>query len=119
MNYAIYNLNTGKIMSRMVCPPDFIDIQMQGREEFFLNCPTDATHIINNEPVTIIPEVVPPTTEESLIAIRARRNQLLSACDWTQMPDTRLTVEQRQAWAEYRQALRDCDLANPVWPTPP
>ena len=36
--------------------------------------------------------------------MRAIRNQLLSACDWTQLPDA--TCD-RQAWATYRQALRD------------
>jgi len=50
-------------------------------------------------------------TEEN-IAIRSRdvrkdRNYLLSECDWTQVPDAPLTVEQKQAWTAYRQALRD------------
>lgn len=46
--------------------------------------------------------------------IRARRDELLSACDWTQMPDVQLTAAQKSAWATYRQALRDITLA----PTP-
>ena len=36
--------------------------------------------------------------------MRTARNQLLSASDWTQLPDA--TCD-RQAWATYRQALRD------------
>lgn len=40
-------------------------------------------------------------------AIRAVRTQLLTDCDWTQIPDVPLTDEQRKAWQEYRQALRD------------
>jgi len=43
---------------------------------------------------------------------RARRDGKLAACDWTQLPDT--TCD-RQAWATYRQALRDLP-ANPEWP---
>ena len=35
------------------------------------------------------------------------RNQLLSQSDWTQLVDVSLTDEQKEAWAEYRQALRD------------
>jgi len=31
----------------------------------------------------------------------------LRECDWTQFADSPLTVEQKQAWATYRQALRD------------
>lgn len=40
-------------------------------------------------------------------AVRDHRNSLLSECDWTQIPDVPLTDEQRKAWQEYRQALRD------------
>jgi hypothetical protein len=36
--------------------------------------------------------------------MRAARNQLLAASDWSQLPDA--TCD-REAWATYRQALRD------------
>ena len=39
--------------------------------------------------------------------MRAQRDRFLADSDWTQMPDSPLTAEQRQAWATYRQALRD------------
>lgn len=49
--------------------------------------------------------------------IRAERNRLLAACDWTQLPDAPANAA---AWATYRQALRDITTqANPfniVWP---
>lgn len=35
---------------------------------------------------------------------RHHRNRLLAASDWTQLPDAPVD---RQAWADYRQALRD------------
>ena len=49
------------------------------------------------------------------------RDQLLSACDWTQVPDA--PVDQA-AWAAYRQQLRDLpanttDPSNPAWPERP
>jgi hypothetical protein len=55
---------------------------------------------------------VAPLTEEELMAARnsaaasqrAFRNKLLSDCDWTQLPDAPVDT---QAWANYRQALRD------------
>ncbi len=37
--------------------------------------------------------------------VRSRRNTLLSACDWTQLPDA--PEAGRATWATYRQALRD------------
>jgi len=49
---------------------------------------------------------------ERAIANREYRNQLLTASDWTQLPDAPVN---REAWAAYRQALRD--LPNHVnWP---
>ena len=49
--------------------------------------------------------------------IRAERNKLLAASDWTQLPDASADAA---AWATYRQALRDVTTqANPfniVWP---
>lgn len=53
---------------------------------------------------------------------RAQRARLLLASDWTQLPDVPLAT--RDAWAVYRQALRDVP-AQPgfpleiTWPTPP
>ena len=39
--------------------------------------------------------------------LRRIRNALLRESDWTQFADSPLTVEQKQAWATYRKALRD------------
>jgi len=54
------------------------------------------------------------------IVIRAERNRLLVASDWTQLPDVSADAA---AWATYRQALRDITTqANPfaiVWPQGP
>lgn len=55
------------------------------------------------------------------ILILKKRNTLLANSDWTELPSNqaRKSEEWRQAWAAYRQALRDIDLSNPVWPQPP
>ena len=42
--------------------------------------------------------------EEMRRRARVRRNELLNACDWTQVADAPVN---RAAWAAYRQALRD------------
>jgi hypothetical protein len=53
--------------------------------------------------------------------IRARRNKLISATDWTQLPD--VSNESKEAWGTYRQALRDItdqpDPFNITWPISP
>lgn len=45
-----------------------------------------------------------PSIEQLAANARAKRDSLLSECDWTQMPDAPVDKE---AWATYRQALRD------------
>jgi hypothetical protein len=64
------------------------------------------------------------TYEKDLLDnIRKKRNSLLTSCDWTRLDDVQLTEEKKQAWASYRQELRNfpetCDIYNPEWPVPP
>ena len=59
--------------------------------------------------------------EDYLNSIRLERTKRLAECDWTQVPDAPVDKE---AWATYRQALRDFtntveDVRNPVWPAKP
>lgn len=80
--------------------------------------------------VWVAPWVQQPTPDreqrmtERSRTVRNDRNNALSQCDWTQMPDTPLSAEQKAAWAAYRQALRDL-TAQPTfpweiaWPTKP
>lgn len=56
--------------------------------------------------------------------LRSKRNVLLRACDWTQVPDAALTSEQKAKWTAYRTALRDlpesvADLDKVEWPVAP
>lgn len=59
--------------------------------------------------------------------IRERRKLLLQGCDWTQAADSPLSAEQKQAWADYRQALRNLpdqqgqvnSIDEVVWPATP
>lgn len=55
-------------------------------------------------------------------AMRSQRNQLLSACDWTQVND--VPEATKAAWGPYRQQLRDITLQsgfphNIAWPKKP
>jgi hypothetical protein len=59
--------------------------------------------------------------------IRQVRNDKLTECDWTQMPDAPLTQAKKDEWITYRQELRDLpalyenatDFTSVVWPTAP
>ena len=65
-----------------------------------------------------------PDYEQMAADVRAKRDALLSASDYTQATDYPSTYAMRTAWAEYRQQLRDVTKqagfpASVVWPTPP
>jgi len=59
--------------------------------------------------------------------LRAKRDRLLTECDWTQSPDSPLTDAKKTEWATYRTSLRNLtnglttvEQVNGVtWPTKP
>lgn len=69
------------------------------------------------------PEAVAAATEHQWEAVRTDRNKRLYDCDWTQLPDAPLGVEEKAAWQVYRQALRDVttqvDPFGITWPEAP
>jgi hypothetical protein len=99
--------------------------------------PTHGMHVVRAEPVPVgfdaseadaylvpVDAVPAPSQEVQIASLRAKRNRSISECDWTQLPDAPLTEDQREAWAAYRQALRDVPQQGGapyavVWPVPP
>jgi len=64
---------------------------------------------------------LPEDQETQELEMRRLRDELLASSDWTQLPDAPVNTE---AWATYRQALRDAPATwtpGPTWdaPTPP
>lgn len=113
---AIYTITSGEILRFISCHPNHIDIQCQDGEEFYLNCPEGTTHIINNEPVTITPEPIPPTEAQILAAIvsavqakldsvaRSRNyDGILSLCSYATSTDATFAAE-GQAGVNWRDA---------------
>jgi hypothetical protein len=49
----------------------------------------------------------PSENEDMWYWLRRTRNKLLSASDWTQVPDCSLSDEKKEEWRVYRQQLRD------------
>lgn len=58
------------------------------------------------------PEEIAERTDSQAFTIRAKRNDRLAACDWTQLADAPVDS---LGWANYRQALRDV-TAQPGFP---
>jgi hypothetical protein len=68
----------------------------------------------------------PPPADQLATTARAQRDTLLTASDWTQLPDAqaRLSPEKKAAWTEYRQALRNVSNqpqfpSEIMWPEKP
>jgi len=109
---------SGAVKRFVCCEVSCLDLSVMGGESFYLNCPEEATHIKDCVAVTL-----PPSSGATLQTLRMKRNNLLTACDWTQTSDAPLTAIKKEEWVSYRQALRDftetCDPYNPVWPQLP
>jgi hypothetical protein len=135
MNYTIYFVSTGQIL-RIVQTND-IQSQLQYGENYIEGLVDDTAYYIENG----LAIAMPPKPDEysifdfftkqwvedqnlAIASVLSKRKRLLYASDWTQIPNNPLTVEQQQAWASYRQALRDIPAQsgypfNVIWPTPP
>jgi len=75
---------------------------------------------LNNAWVYVAPP--PPSDEELIAEISAKRSRLFLDSDWTQLAD--ISAATKALWEPYRQALRDITdqpdyPRNVIWPTPP
>lgn len=76
------------------------------------------------ETVSVVDLDNPWGDNEIANGVRATRWRMLQASDWTQVPDTPLPIEKRDAWSVYRRALRDITETfdtptDVVWPESP
>jgi hypothetical protein len=135
MTYTIYSQATGQIL-RIVQTND-IESQLQDGESYLEGSIDDSDYYIENGSAVKIPPqpdqysifdfVTKQWVENENLAIAfvlPKRQRLLYASDWTQIPNNPLTVEQQLAWETYRQELRNITTQpgypfNVIWPTPP
>lgn len=135
MNYTIYSQSTGQILK--VVQTNEIDLQLQNDEAYVKGLVDDSSYYIQNEePVQIPPSPNQYATfdfatkqwvlnqNQAIADVISKRQKLLYASDWTQIPNNPLTTEQQASWATYRQELRDIPSQSGypldvIWPTPP
>jgi hypothetical protein len=130
-SYIVFS-DSGQILRTGACADQ--DFGMQG-EYVLEGVANDATQYVQNGVVVNMPAkpdgayyfdyttkqwVQDQSAQEN--TVKAQRNQLLQQSDWTQLSD--ISAETKEAWAVYRQALRDITDQpgypfNIVWPTPP
>lgn len=89
-------------------------------KELIVNCETGET---TERDLTAeeIAERQAAAVADAWLNLRAERDRLLAASDWTVLSDSPTSTA---AWKTYRQALRDLpanttDPTAPDWPTPP
>lgn len=86
---------------------------------------SDPTYSIDetNKVVNMSWPTTQKTPEEAWQIVRSDRNRLLFKSDWTQIGDSPLNEEQKNAYRIYRQALRDITIQNNpfdiIWPNIP
>lgn len=86
---------------------------------------------VNLDPISEHSRIDDHGVKDYLQLIRDARNKLLMQSDWTQLPDVRLSEEQKESWKIYRKQLRDLpenieeprllmlDMNHPDWPVAP
>jgi len=113
------------------------DLFLRAAFELIDTCPPDVSHNFTWESLTVTEGHKKPPKEEferryqelldgiPMQKLRETRNTLLDQTDKYSSTDyPHKTDDIRQAWLEYRQALRDLpanttDAENPTWPTRP
>lgn len=101
-NYAIGGINTGFSAQTY----DIVE-NVELPQFYFNNCYSYVNGvwtIINQEIYDVDYEALYKTTAKPILE---KREDLLFASDWTQLPNNPLTQERQSAWAVYRQELRD------------
>lgn len=99
-------------------PEDCIEITAEQRETFIYEMNHNNNHLVVENDELVLKNRPFEVTWET---IRLERNSLLTASDYTQVPDY---PGDKQAWMTYRQKLRDLPqvFENPEdvdWPVPP
>ena len=114
--YGMYRVESGT-------PPEFDEITQQLIQDAL---PTliDGKWVINWTVVDKDQDQIDRDTQAKAETVRSQRNGLLLKSDWTQLTDAPLTADQKTAWANYRQELRDITNqagfpTNVTWPVEP
>lgn len=136
-SYIVYNRKTGQILRSVYCTEQDSFLQAKNDDEVVLqsNAKDDEYYIENGKLIKIpvqpsINHAFDYDTKKWILSdvdkvgeqIKFKRNQLLAESDWTQMADVNLT--NKQAWATYRQELRDITSQSGypfeiIWPEIP
>jgi hypothetical protein len=110
IGFIVYDTN-GDILRTGTCVDSDLALQAGDGEFVIEGEADDELHTIVDGKIVDKPPPPAPTdtdlNEQCLAEIRARRDKLLARSDFTQLPDSPLSDEQKAAYQTYRQQLRD------------
>jgi len=126
-NYVVYN-EQGDIVKTGHCVDGDLSLQAGVGETVIEGILGEGAHHVVDG--LIVAKPAPSDSDKTTLVmeqVRRDRDLMLSSTDWTQVPDSPLTAEQRSEWQMYRQRLRDLpsdyshvtSLEDVVWPDPP
>ena len=98
--FAIYD-DDGNILRTGSCPESDLHLKAKDGEHLYIGLADQRYHKVIDGALV---DIDPVNDVDLLRQVRLDRNLLLAKSDWTQLPDAQVD---KQAWAEYRQALRD------------
>ncbi len=121
LNRGFYN---DAIHTQIQIPSDSVEITAEQHAALLAGQSAGQRIAADENGYPVLADHPAPTDEQLASNVRAERNRLLSACDWTQLADAPLTEPQKADWTEYRQALRDVPdqvgfPQNITWPDEP
>lgn len=136
-NFIVYDINTGEIKKFGQCADCCFNEQIESSSEGIIESEFVENSYVENGLLVEFPKkpdnkyfyVFDYTTKSWVIDNQkakynalSKRQKLLIDSDWTQLPD--VPLDDKQAWAVYRQELRDItsqpNFPNDIiWPTPP
>jgi len=88
-------------------PDDAVAITPEQHAQLMADQESGKVITVSSDGTPVAAAPPPPTPDFLAAQARARRDQMLGASDWTQLPDAPLTADQQTAWRTRRQFLRD------------
>ena len=116
MRAAIYDIATGEVRRIVIVPAGMVMEQLAEGEEIYLNCPAEATHIVDGAPVVLAPPEPPPPTLEEARSIKEAEIRTEGGRRLTALAAPYSATE-RETWdTQLREA--EAFFVDPAAPTP-
>lgn len=111
MKYAVIN-GKGRILRTSEEEPKSIPegrsiAEITDEQALLLESSNSPLFLINGNLISLKAKLWAENPEAVKDNVRRQRNHLLASSDWTQLMDSPLDEFERNAWAAYRQELRD------------